>query len=292
MGKNEDAKNVLKDVIINSKKELVDFDEYKQMFNETQNEFNKESILEINFRNGSSASKFWNSEGSQYALIAALCFKNKKGNVESAGYGNIFFHDSNIKRFGSDPRLHISALEPGTPVVMNGENTVVMKYKDIEDLYQGWSMRKYLPLDAKVGKAPYTSNSVGINMYLMRLADVYLMYAESCIGNDDVTAREYINKVRRRAYNQPINQPSEIDLHSSGTDLFKELQEERFREFCGEGIQHWIDVCRWKTLESEIINWYSKTRVGNPHYEPKDLYYPIPKTEIDNNPDISQSAGY
>ena len=43
---------------------------------------------------------------------------------------------------------------------------------------------------------------VGINMYLMRLADVYLMYAEACQATgDEVNARNYMNLVRRRAYN-------------------------------------------------------------------------------------------
>ena len=61
--------------------------------------FNRESILEINFRNGDTSGYFWYGEGSQYGLIAALCFQNASGDVEAAGWGNIFFHDANIKRF-------------------------------------------------------------------------------------------------------------------------------------------------------------------------------------------------
>lgn len=291
-GDKDAAKAALKNVIDNSGKELVGFDEYANMFNEKQTKFNRESILEINFRNGNSAANFWNSEGSQYALLAALCFRNKNGDVEAAGWGNIYFHDSNIKRFGSDPRLHLAALEPGTPVTMKGLNTEVMKYKDIEESYQGWSMRKYIPMDAKVGDAPYLANSVGINMFLMRLADVYLMYAEACLGSDDATAREYVNKVRRRAYNLPVDSPSEIDIKSGGEQLRNDLREERFKEFCGEGVQHWIDVCRWKSLEQEIMSWYPNTRVGQPHFDAKDMYYPIPKVELENNPNAKQSDGY
>lgn len=292
MGNTDNAKTALKDVIEHSGKELVTFEEYEQMFNEKQTKFNRESILEIGLKNGNSGANFWNSEGSQYALLAALCFKNANGEVEAAGWGNIFFHDSNIRRFGTDPRLHIVALEPGTPVVMRGIQTEVMKYKDIEESYQGWSMRKYIPMDACVGDSPYTGNSVGINMYLMRLADVYLMYAEACLNNDEATAREYINKVRRRAYDLPTDIPSDIDITSNGTELVNDLREERFKEFCGEGIQHWIDVCRWKTLKDEINQWYSTTRSGAPSYDEQDLYYPIPRTELENNPNMKQSAGY
>ena len=35
-----------------------------------------------------------------------------------------------------------------------------------------------------------------------------------------------------------------------------------------------------------------KTRVGNPHYDAKDLYFPIPKVEMENNPNMTQSIGY
>ena len=59
-------------------------------------------------------------------------------------------------------------------------------------------------------------------------------------------------------------------------------------EFCGEGVQHWQDVCRWKVLDEEISRWYGKTRVGNPHYDAKDLYFPIPKVEMENNPNMTQ----
>lgn len=60
----------------------------------------------------------------------------------------------------------------------------------------------------------------------------------------------------------------------------------------GEGVQHWQDVCRWKVLDEEISRWYGKTRVGNPHYDAKDLYFPIPKVEMENNPNMTQSIGY
>ncbi len=285
-GDYETAKSTLKDVIDNSGKGLVAFDEYAKMFNDDQTKFNNESILEINFRYGSSSDYFWYGEGSKHALVTALCFRNNDGNVEAAGWGNIFFHDVNIERFGSDPRLHIAALEPGTPVTMYGQETEVMAYKDIESNMKGWSIRKYNPLKASVNELNF---NVGINMYLMRMADVYLMYAEACQATgDDANAREYLNRVRRRAYNGDASR----DITASGDQLRDAIREERFLEFCAEGVQHWQDVCRWKTLDKEIEQWYSHTRVGKPHYDAKDLYYPIPKVEMENNPNMTQSVGY
>ena len=286
-GDYEKAKTILKDVIDNSGKSLVPFDEYQKMFNEDQTTYNNESILELNLRDGSSASYWWYSEGSQHALLIALCYQTSSGGTVAAGWGNEFFHDANIQRFGSDPRLGITALEPGSPVVMNGDSTVVVRYKDIENDLQGWSLRKYNPLKHTVGELGY---GVGINMYLMRLADVYLMYSEACQAtSDDVNARKYLNLVRRRAYNVADDS---YDITSGGTTLRDNIREERFLEFCAEGTQHWFDVCRWKTLDEEITNWYGKTRVGNPNFNPKDLYFPIPIAELENNPMMKQSSGY
>ena len=275
-------------MIDNSGKQLVPFEEYEKMFNENQTKFNNESILEINLKDGSSSGwgNWSGGEGSMHAFVASLCFVNQDGNVEAAGWGNIYFHDANIERFGSDPRLKITALEPGTPVVMNGNSTVTAKYKDIENDAKGWSIRKYVPLTYSTYE---TSCCVGINMYLMRLADVYLMYAEACQATDDeVNAREFVNRVRRRAYSGDISH----DIKSSGEQLRDDIREERFLELCAEGIQHWVDVCRWKTLDKEIDKWYKMTRSGAPHYDAKDLYYPIPKKEMEDNPNMKQSIGY
>lgn len=287
-GDYEGAKTQLKNVIDNSGKTLLPFDEYSNMFSETQTKFNNESILEINLKNGSSSGwgNWGGGEGSMHAFVAALCFINPEGNVEAAGWGNLFFHDANIERFGSDPRLKITALEPGTPVTINGIPTVVAKYKDIEPELKGWSLRKYIPLTF----SPFeTSCCVGINMYLMRLADVYLMYAEACQATgDEANAREFVNRVRRRAYNGDTSH----DITSSGVQLRDDIREERFLELCAEGIQHWVDVCRWKTLDKELERWYKVTRSGVPHYDAKDLYYPIPKIEMEDNPLMTQSLGY
>lgn len=288
MGNYEEAKKYFKEVIDNSGKSLLPFDQYKQMFNEEQEKFNAESILELNFK-ASSATGWGNQwsggECTSHSKYIAACYLNAEGTSIAGGWSNIFFHDANIERFGDDPRLPICALAPGTPFRAKGEETVIGKYIDVEEDIQGWSIAKYNPLTFTPNEVNY---AVGINMYLMRLADVYLMYAEaSQATGDEATAREYLNRVRSRAY-----QGKGGTVTASGTSLRDAIREERFLEFFGEGVQHWVDVCRWKTLEQEVQQWYKKTRVGNPHYDAWDLYYPIPKKELEDNPEMTQSIGY
>lgn len=285
----------LKEVLDKSGKRLVDYSEYEKMFNDDQPKFNDESILELNFKEGSASSGWgnWNgAEGSMHISVIALCYLGEDGNPAASAWSNLCFNDANIDRFGSDPRLKIAAIEPGTPVIMNGVQTVTTKYMlDRENpTYRGWAVRKYQYLTKSAAETQLTC---GINMYLMRLADVYQMYAEASYRNgDEATAREYLNKVRRRAYNLPIDSPSDIDIKSSGTQLFEDLVEERFKEFCGEGVQHWVDVCRWKRLDKELKDWYPVTLSGTPRYDARDLYYPIPQKELDANASIEQSPAW
>jgi len=271
----------LKDVINNSGKKLVDFEHYSHMFNADQVKFNDESILEIN--NYSSTL----GTGTLHARWISLCYINAAGKTVGTGWDNLFFHDSNITRYGDDPRLHVVALEPGTPITIDGFTTVVSKYKNLEASYKGWADRKYCELTTSIGKlagAPYS----GINIHLMRLADVYLMCAEACQSSgDEASARSYANVVRRRAY-----QDNNHDITSSGTTLRDDIREERFKELCAEGVQHWQDVCRWKTLDQEIKKWYPITRSGAPVYSAKALYFPIPQSEMENNPNMVQNDGY
>ncbi len=288
------SKDILKDVIDKSGYQLLPFEDYKNMFNDNQIKFNKESILELNFIKGHTPGGYGNWAGAvsqMHSSLIAHCYRYGR-DTKQGGWSNLFFHDSNIERFGDDPRLKICAIEPGTEVIVEGKATQVSRYLlDVTSPEtKGWSVGKYNPVT-------YVPNEVklacGINIYLMRLADVYLMYAEACLRDgDESTAREYINKVRRRAYDKPTEVASDIDITTSGDALWNDLHEERFKEFCGEGVQHWCDVCRWKTLKDELVKWYPKTLAGATIYDDYDLYYPIPLSEMQNNPEMVQSRGY
>jgi hypothetical protein len=77
-----------------------------------------------------------------------------------------------------------------------------------------------------------------INTYMLRLADVYLVYAESVLGNNSSTsdgeALTYFNKVRLRAG---------LDEDGDASITLDEIFDERAREFAMEG-QLWYDMVR------------------------------------------------
>ena len=115
------------------------------------------------------------------------------------------------------------------------------------------------------------------------------------ISKDNANIQEVINAIEKQTdylfiYNKKevnVNQRVSVhDITSSGTTLRDDIREERFKELCAEGVQHWQDVCRWKTLDQEIKKWYPITRSGAPVYSAKALYFPIPQSEMENNPNM------
>lgn len=210
-----------------------------------------------------------------------------------------------------DPRLYVNTLQPWVDSVMaDGKNwypvsrpNYIMGDANLNTEY-GWSFRKYAPIFNtmdNVGDADAT------NIYLLRLADVYLLYAEACINTtDNATALEYINKVRRRAYSYPVNSPSPIDyttLSSATPASFagdpvlghNPLYYERWAELFNEG-QWWFDMCRWHLGKSEADFYVTARTLNGSHFQWDDKSYawPIPLTEINANPQMTgqQNPGY
>jgi len=101
----------------------------------------------------------------------------------------------------------------------------------------GQSMKKHIIGNEKDNNSPSMTFTASIEHdALLRLADVYLIYAEAILGNNasssDAEALKYFNKVRTRAGVDPV---STINMDS--------VLKERRIEFAFEG-QYWLDLVR------------------------------------------------
>ncbi|MDB5007784.1 MAG: outer membrane protein nutrient binding [Mucilaginibacter sp.] len=206
----------------------------------------------------------------------------------------------------TDPRLYVNALQPRVDsVLFDGIHFALVAENPMSSTY-AWSLKKYSPIDFNES-ANTTVVSDKWDYYLLRLADVYLLYAEASIGSgDNVTGLEYLNKVKRRAYSMPVNTPSAID-YKSLTDAtpaanpvspdpvlgHNPLYYERWAELFNEGTW-WFDVCRWKLGDSEAA--YYKTAIGIPSpltfTDSKSYVWPIPLNEMNSNSQAKQNPGY
>lgn len=296
------AETTLKDVIDNGKSQsgaslsLLPFEEYKVMFNE-QYEFSSESLYELNMVNMPSIWGPWdNPSGSGHSMLVGPSYVDPStGESRPTGWSNVFVHQKAVERLKGDPRIKVDALQPYVDsIIVDNVKVAIGKYIDVtEPDIEGWSIRKYVPLDGSSYK--YQVN-YGANIHILRLADVFLLYAETLQAqNNETDAREYANKVRRRAYGKAdYNVPDPaIDWPASvtGNALRDSIRLERYRELYAEG-QIWFDICRWGIGPQESA-YYVRTRTGNIVFnEPQDYYLPIPQTELERNPNLKQSTGY
>ncbi|MGL5920026.1 MAG: RagB/SusD family nutrient uptake outer membrane protein, partial [Bacteroidales bacterium] len=138
-----------------------------------------------------------------------------------------------------------------------------------------------------------------------RLAEVYMNYAEAKFHmGDEATAREYVNKIRKRARGGRTGIVP--DITESGDALLKRIQHERKIELAFED-HRFYDVRRWKIagqtenfaamgiriiLKANGDKSYSFYKVQDRKFLPQHYLLPIPQTERDKNDLLDQNPGY
>jgi len=126
----------------------------------------------------------------------------------------------------------------------------------------------------------------GINLRLLRYADVLLMMAEIENEQNGPTglALGYVNQVRERA-GVPLLPTAEYPT-ATADQMFDAIVHERRIELCSEQART-RDVKRWFRA--------GKVDAPSPNYEPRHEFLPIPLDEMDNNPALTpddQKSGY
>jgi starch-binding outer membrane protein, SusD/RagB family len=129
-----------------------------------------------------------------------------------------------------------------------------------------------------------------INQRIMRYADVYLMYAE-CLNelNQTPLAYTYIQKVRTRV---GLADLAVVKPGMPQQQMRDQLSHERYLEFSLEG-HRFDDIRRWGWLQDPVK--LAQLKIKDPEfnsYQPGRELYPIPQSEIDNNPGFKQNLSY
>lgn len=205
-----------------------------------------------------------------------------------------------------DPRLFVSAQQPFFDPFTDprGRTTWVCPSPEALDLgmqaHYYFMPKKFCNLQGQESDLNFSS---GANIPVIRLADIYLLYAEAIASTNPSKALEYVNKVHRRAYGVDPETPSQYDYKSltdatpaaanNPSDLLAHdpVKYERWAELFAEG-QWWYDVRRYEILENEM-KVFDKTRYGSPVYMERSYAQPIPLTEIERyNGAIQQNYNY
>ena len=162
----------------------------------------------------------------------------------------------------------------------------------------GYSCRKWF-----VGKVNTNIWDSGLNVPVLRLAEMYLIVAEAVGPTPE--GLEAINKVRRRSFGLDYTVPSATrDLTAANPNFINSVLRERKYELAFE-FDRWFDMKRAGTLYPTLADHAfiprmtqqaatASNRYPNVHGVPtqNNLVLPIPQSEIDTNPGLVQNPGY
>jgi len=231
-----------------------------------------------------------------------------------------------------DPRLDWTVGRRGIPYLDWGNHPGTSSDWIRESpTYGPYSPKKNAYLKSELGNLTdaefWTTGSTAMNINLLRFADVLLWGAEVEIEVGDLNkAREYVNRVRRRASNSsgwvhtyidPAN-PSLGFTNISAANYYvgeyttpwvdkeyarKAVRFERMLELAMEG-HRFFDLVRWGIAETEITQYFQHERKNHAYmndftgFAKKDEYFPIPQLQLDLSFDkngvqhLHQNPGY
>ena len=246
---------------------------YLSLFN-GENENNVESVFELQFKSGDATSYNatrlhafvgdW-SIGGWGGIAATMNVVNEmksEGMIASNGlydnrlYGSLYFRDA----FYNDPNTN----------QMQGSTWDVLMNETYGNTNENAAyFRKWLP--------NYVSNNgyVGVNVVLMRYADVLLMYAEALNETEGTPeAIEIINHVREvHGLMPPITVSAQADVKN-------QIIHERTMELTLESVR-FFDLRRWGMLDQAM------QAAGRTNFNAAShAYLPVPLSEIQSNSQI------
>lgn len=216
------------------------------------------------------------------------------------------FNDANMNRWvvheflkettanGSrDPRLAITALydstdERGPNFTQVYGSSFTSKNYDAAISNRVW-YRKYLDDYFRINEFEVFNSP--INFRVIRFADVLLMYAEALNGLGQTTqAYPFVNRVRQRAGLRPL---SEVMPGLNQAQFLRQLEHERITELSGESLR-WNDLARWGYFEdaNKLAELKARDSEFNNFIIGKNKFMPIPQSEIDINPNLSQNPNW
>ena len=261
-------------------------DNYLDLTNE-EGEFNSESILEVVFAPSGGAYS-WDGDGNNGTAPQEEAVRSQE--YSAIGWRNVIPSNKILNAYEmkskgdakDDPRYDMSYWKTGDKF-NNGNNTLVDSlvqgnFSIVGGKEQKVSWRKYSVIYKL--NAGYAQS--GINMRIMRYADVLLLLAEceNELGNS-AKAVSLINQVRTRKSVAMPPLPTANFPAGTKQQVFDAIMHERYIELAAEQVRD-FDIIRWRKngkLTTEPLAGFQKG---------KSEFLPIPQTEIDNNPNLDQ----
>jgi starch-binding outer membrane protein, SusD/RagB family len=297
------------------------FNSYSGLF-AVANEYNSEVILDLQF----GANRVYDTQRfflpvtigqlrsdlvPTQALVDNYAMNNGKA-IGEAGSG----YDANDPYANRDPRFYATIVYHGaklrnfdfqggteqTILTLPGsnpsDNTATQQYASAS----GYYFRKYYDPTA----ANYNS---GLNLIMIRYADILLMYAEAKTELGQMNAAVWDQTIRPIRTRAGFSDPAALDFNAglNQGQLRDVVRQERRSELAFEGLRPY-DIRRWKTAETVLKGTVTGMRIpGNElpkdatghiivetrvFQAPRHYLWPVPQFERDQNPNLGQNTGW
>ncbi len=162
---------------------------------------------------------------------------------------------------------------------------------DLAEFTQGWSLYKYNNIPHNMTREEFASSArsygtasakCGIDYPFIRLAEIYLNYAEACVMDGQAAkALPYLNKVRTRAH-----------LDALPSYSLEDVQNERAVELVWEALRR-TDLIRWDKFHSGDFLWRWKGgSYQGQGFSQHLLVFDFPQSELTANSNLSHKPGY
>ena len=147
---------------------------------------------------------------------------------------------------------------------------------------QGANIKKYVIGTNAVNGFAVNNNS-GINTYMMRLAEVYLNYAEATLGNNgkttDATALKYFNALRTRA-----------GVATKNSLTFEDIRHEFRVETAFEGLYWYFIVRRGYYQQQEMVNYVNHQHRNASYYKSPTHEYVLSEDYAEPGPSVATAT--
>lgn len=166
----------------------------------------------------------------------------------------------------------------------DGQDLVI---ENIGQFTEGYAVTKWRNVSS-AGQPGKNNEFVDTDFPMLRLADVYLIFAEAAIktGTEMDRALSLVNELRERAYG---NDSGHISLNDLNLDF---IIDERGRELYWEGHRR-TDLRRFNLFTSGeyIWSWKGGNQEGSGTADHFNLF-PIPSADLNENLNLTQNPGY
>ncbi len=170
-----------------------------------------------------------------------------------------------------------------------GTSAAQIAISDIGNFSNGLHVKKYRNIRSDGGPTSDVQRIFSdVDFPVFRLSEMYLIYAEAALRTSSNLgdALTYINNIRTRAYG---NTGGNITAGQLNLDF---IIDERARELYWEGHRR-TDLIRYDLLTTGTYLWPWKGGVPNgTSVDEKYNIFPIPSTNRNSNPNLSQNTGY